>query len=255
MRIAPVLFDADTGGRRVARWRPMTGMDELALFGADYPAAVEWMAGMMAGGDDGAVTGTHLFDLTVGQGDRLFEAVYRAFFGVEAEMRQTCSGCGEGYELTIALDDLALARRSDPPGTIVLPGGTALRAWHLRDLLAVRAGASLADLLERAIEHRGSDDALAIETGVEALMPCAIETIETACPDCAATQIFLFDLSRFLLDCLARERPVLLREVHLLAQTYGWSFSEIMALDRATRHGFVRLATASLPARRRVRSA
>ena len=33
----------------------------------------------------------------------------------------------------------------------------------------------------------------------------------------------------------------MLREVHRIARTYGWSFGEITALPRGERHEFVRL--------------
>ncbi|MBV8686511.1 MAG: hypothetical protein JOZ90_04155 [Alphaproteobacteria bacterium] len=249
MRVAPVHLASGAGGRREARWRPLTGADELALYGCDYGAAIEWMAGALTEAD-GTLRPADLTDLTLADGDRLFQALYRAFFGDRAELRQACGGCGKPFELSIVLD--ALLGEAPPAEEESLPGGTRLRAVRIADLVA---GGPLA-LLDRVTLEKGDDPPAALEAALERLSPAAIDTVETACPACRAQQHFAFDLSRFFLRCCERERPMLLREIDLLARTYCWALSEILALERAHRHDLVRLAAAaSVPARRRVAAA
>jgi hypothetical protein len=129
-----------------------------------------------------------------------------------------------------------------------MAGGTVIRMLEIGDLLASAAPAAV---IERVVLVPGNDAPADIEAALETLSPAAMETIETACPLCRKQQHFLFDLGRFFLRCLERERPILLREIHLLARTYGWGLSEILSLSRSTRHEFVRLAAACAPARPR----
>ncbi|HYG48568.1 MAG TPA: hypothetical protein VD846_11590 [Allosphingosinicella sp.] len=249
MRPDPVLLDSSAPGRRRAAWRPLTGRDEIELAGCDYLTAVGWLGKMLAG-ESSDLRPDDLGQLSIADADRLFGAIYRHLFGDRAEMRQTCSGCGEPFELTIALAELENGTAGEAGATLDLPGGTRLRQVTVDDL-ARAAGADPGALADAATVELGSDDRAAIGEAFDRLGSPAIDTLETDCPHCGSGQRIAFDLSRFLLACVARERPLLLREVHLLALSYGWSFAEIMALERSTRHELVRLAGASDAAARR----
>lgn len=249
MRPAPVLLGAGPSGRRRAAWRPLTGRDELELAGCDYLAAVDWLGRMLAPAAS-ELRPEDLGQLCIDDVDRLFGAVYRYLFGDEAEMRQTCLDCGKAFELTIALAQLESGPDRETGG-LDLPGGTRLRPVTVAHLARTAAGADPEALIDAAIAARGSDDRAAIIDAFDRLASPAIDTLETDCPHCGSGQRIAFDLSRFLLACVARERPLLLREAHLLARSYGWSFDEIMALDRPTRHELVRLAAGAAAAPRR----
>lgn len=254
MRIEPILLARGAGGKRKARWRAMTGADELALFGCDYAGAIEWLASMLADGEEW-IGGTDVPQLDLDDTDRLFEAVYRALFGPTVELRHRCGACGEGYELALTLDDLFPVAEAGPreEARVELPGGTSVRALRTSDLLS--AGSDEAALVAGAIIERGSDDEAAIAAAVESLSPSRVETVETVCAQCKRPQVFPFDLSAFLLACCVRERPILLREIHLLARSYGWSFADIISLDRKARHELVRLIITANAARPRGRAA
>jgi hypothetical protein len=210
---------------------------------------------MLVGGDEW-VEGEEVRLLCIQDGDRLFESVYRALFGPSVELRHRCSSCREGYELTLALRDLfplGVASNDTSPREELLPGGTIVHGLCLGDLLA--AGRDAAALLARAVVERGSDDEETIASAVERLSSSRIESVETICPHCERPQSFPFDLTSFLLSCCARERPILLREIHLLARTYGWSFADITTLDRTARHELVRLVISTSSARPKGRAA
>jgi ribosomal protein S27AE len=256
MRIPSLLLADGADGKRRARFKPMTGADELSLFGCDFAEAVEWLAGMLVQAD-GCIAPEDLKSLALEDADLLFEAVYRALFGGDAELRQRCPGCGESYELKLALDNLFPRRDGRRPGAPAgperLPSGTLVRALTLNDLAGGAETPSA--MLEQAILERGTDEPGTIESAIERLSSSHVETVETACPNCGQPQSFAFDLSDFLLRCCARERPILLREIHLLARTYQWSFSDIVSLDRAARHEMVKLAVSATPSRSRMRAA
>ncbi len=248
MRVAPVQLRTGVSGRCEARWRVLTGADELNLFGCDYAAAIAWLAAALTGEDD-TLRAEDVPRLPLADGDRLIEALYRAFFGDRAELRQPCVDCGKPFELSLPLDALTGDDEGGPDAELSLAGGTVIRGLQVGDLLASTATASLID---RVVLARGSEAPAEIEAALETISPAAMETIETACPLCHRQQAFVFDLGRFFLRCAERERPILLREIHLLARTYGWCLSEILSLHRATRHEFVRLAAACAPRPRMV---
>lgn len=230
-------------------WRPLTGRDELELGACDYLAAIDWLRNMLAPGTSG-LRPDEVGDLGVADVDRLFAGIYRCLFGDHVEMRQSCTDCGKAFELTISLDQLVGEGEPDPAG-IDLPGGTRLSPVTVDQLMRAAADEAMEALINLAIAAQGSDDRAAIIAAFDRLASPALETLETDCPHCSRVQHIAFDLSRFLLACAARERSLLLRETHLLARAYGWSFEEIMGLDRSTRHEFVRLVAgaAAMPRR------
>lgn len=254
MHIDPLICARGVGGKRRVRWRMMTGADELALFGSDFARAVDWMSEMLVGGDEW-IDGSDVPLLNLDDADRLFEAVYRSLFGDTVELRHQCTACREAYELSLRLDDMFSIRdpvlESDDEAQ--LPGGTVVRALRLSDLLA--AGKDEKALIDRAVTVRGSDHHEGITAAIEQLAPSRIENVETTCPHCRRPQTLAFDLCDFLLRCCARERPVLLREIHLLARSYGWSLADITALDRSARHELVRVVMMAREARPKWRAA
>lgn len=253
MRPATVLLAAPPSGRTRARFSVLSGADELALYGSNYAEAIAWLGEAMAGGDEAAIGGAEVTALTVGDGDRLFASLYAAIFGDLVELRQSCSACPQSFELAIPLDHLSGAWAPQPLETI-LPGGTRLRAVTLNDLIDIADGAD-GDLVRRTIAVRGKDDDAALDAAFETLNPASTDTIETNCAHCGARQLIAFDLPRFFLKCAERERGVLLREIHLLARTYGWGLGDILSLTRTQRHELVRQAISVTASDLRVRAA
>ena len=116
MRPGDVILGAPVDGRQRARFRPLCGADELALFGCiDYPAAIEWMVARLAD-DAQSLAGDAVPRLSIADGDRLFAVLYRAFFGDSIELRQACRACPENFELS-----LPLAQVSAPPADAASP--------------------------------------------------------------------------------------------------------------------------------------
>jgi hypothetical protein len=61
---------------------------------------------------------------------------------------------------------------------------------------------------------------------------------------CGTEQSVHFDIVSFFHAMLARERSLLLREVHRIATAYHWGYQEILRLPRSQRRAFVTLLEA-----------
>ena len=70
--------------------------------------------------------------------------------------------------------------------------------------------------------------------------PGASPDIAVPCALCGAPQTIELEIVEFFLAAVARETPLLAREIHALASAYRWSFQEIAGLSRGQRHAQVR---------------
>jgi hypothetical protein len=235
------------------RLRALNGSDEFLLDPTDTHAANALLRRLVVqGGDIGA--------LTIADYDRLLAAVFEALYGDQVEARTQCTACSEPLEISLSLSALAAAAPDieielagpDESGTFALPDGRRIRAPTVGDVeRAVRSGDVAA--LRRACVVEGDADAdpESLDAALEAAAPALTRDVAATCPHCAASQAVRFDLANFLIASLARERPFLLREMHLLARAYGWSLTEILSLSRDDRRALARLCEAERAALRR----
>jgi hypothetical protein len=106
-----------------------------------------------------------------------------------------------------------------------------------------------------ALESRRQFDPIAVErlpaAAIEAAIarmsevdPQAQTTIALTCPECSHHWDEVFDITTFFwteIDAWARR---LLREIHVLASTYGWTESDILPLSPARRQIYLAMAQA-----------
>jgi hypothetical protein len=106
-----------------------------------------------------------------------------------------------------------------------------------------------------ALESRSQGDPIPVErlpaAAIEAAIarmaevdPQAQTTLALTCPECAHGWDEVFDITSFFwaeIDAWARR---LLREIHVLASTYGWSESDILPLSPARRQIYLAMAQA-----------
>ena len=238
---------------RRPRLRALSGADEFLLDLADPGAATRLLRRLLPDGE--AVD-----ELNVAEYDRLLAAVFDALYGDRVEARTRCSACSETLEISLSLAALAAAPPDveielagpDESGVFTLPDGRRIRPPTVADLgRAVHAGDVAA--LRRACVVAGDPDAdpEMLEAGLEAAAPALARDVAAICPSCAATQAVRFDLAAFLVASLTRERPFLIREMHLLARAYGWSLTEILSLSRVDRRALARLCEAERAVARR----
>jgi hypothetical protein len=221
--------------------RPITGSIELAAHGVRYADAIALLRR--------ATDGVAVERLPVTVADGLLADLYRTLYGTDAECHATCIACGASFEFAVPVaDKIPLETRHgvegpDSGGEYRLAGGTRLRLPQVADALSGRR--------DFVIES-GQDSESEIDAALEALAPVSVQDIDAPCPQCGAANRLRFDLAVFLLTAMARERPFILQEVHLLARSYGWALAEILVLTRDDRRSLVKLISAdSMPPRRR----
>ena len=208
----------------------------------------------------------HLGRLSVGACDAMLLRLRALTFGDRIEARTQCPRCGEKLEFRLSCAVLAEA------------GGTAIDAgeswqwleWQgwsicfrppcLTDMieLDMRQPPEVvsADLLARCIAEVRFDSmaadlaqlpAEAVNDVVErmrTLDPGAEIDLGLACPACRHEWTSAFDIAAYLWQELGTHARRLLREVDLLARTYGWREADILALGSRRRQAYVELAGA-----------
>jgi hypothetical protein len=100
-------------------------------------------------------------------------------------------------------------------------------------------------LLERCVrvqgEGAGEIPIAAVEAAMDAVAPFLSLELPVRCALCDHPQEIDFDLVDFVQAAFARERPLLVREIHALASAYRWSFAEIVGLPREQRRALVEI--------------
>jgi hypothetical protein len=205
---------------------------------------------------------------SVGDRDRLVAALHARCFGDRVESHTRCTACQRAFEIGFSLEEeiATLTRRAreaaqrepvegpDDEGFYRLPGGALFRLPTVADerrLLAAPAEARAGVLLELCVRTAGDRadidmdvDVDAVERAMAARDPGVNLALDVPCALCGAPQSFDLDIVQFFLATIARERPLLTREIHSIATAYRWSFHEIVELSRRQRHEHVELIEA-----------
>jgi hypothetical protein len=219
----------------------------LAAPGADAETLVAALAG-----DDAA----RAMDFSAR--DLYLAGLYGAFYGHRVEATRRCPDCGAAFDLDFDLRDVMASLAAAPrpacvadvleDGRVRLDSGHVLRKPTLADGAAVArlpVGAAEAALLDRCVEDggaRGPLDRDAAEAALEWLAPILDLDLEGACPECGAAERLRFSIEHYFARSLQRERTRMLREVHVLASSYRWSFDVILRLGRRDRRDLAALA-------------
>jgi hypothetical protein len=176
-----------------------------------------------------------------------------------------CPACGESAEF--AVDAATLPARGDEqtePARVEVGGFVV--GWRPPDSLDVAAaaatgGAAAAErvLLSRCVtEARGPDgemDGAALPAEVRAAVaaamaeadPLAEVLVDVVCPACETAFVADLDLGSFVWAEVRARALALLRDVDTLARAYGWTESEVLALDGRRRAAYLELAREGAP--------
>jgi len=247
-------------GRRVAYLRELRGRDELDLAGLDPASLSEMLSNLLVDVPGAAIGPGRLSTASVGDRDLLVAALYAGCFGDAVVSEVRCTACAGPFEVRFSLaEEIAIATRAadeatqrepaagpDADGFYRLPSGVVFRLPTVadeRELLAVPAEERRQSLLARCVRTSGGGelDADAIERAMAARDPGASPDIAVPCALCGAPQTIELEIVGFFLAAVARETPLLAREIHALASAYRWSFQEIAGLSRRQRHAQVEL--------------
>ena len=254
-------------GMRRVRLRDLSGHDELSIEGTGVTAATGLIDRLIvAGPDDGERPAS---SLTLTERDQILAALYVHCFGDRVESVVRCSACDEpsslDFSLTELLDDL-FARPDeagvfgpDDSGVYTLGDGRRFRLPTAADesaaaeLPADRAAEYIVErcVAEFVTQTEAVRDLAPLERALEQVAPLLDLRMAIQCAGCGAAVEAEFDVVRFFLAALARERALLFREVHRLAATYHWSLHDILQLPRNQRRAHVALAEAEHQVARR----
>lgn len=204
-----------------------------------------------------------LSDLTIGQRDGVLLALRRDTIGPTLELSSRCPGCGAPYEFAMRCDDLFAAPPSLEPDrrTHAFDRGDLHVDFRLPNSRDLAATASHGDRLEarRVVFARTILAARRGERAVEAgdLAPEELDALGEAvlaidqqaeirfnlrCFDCERAWAADLDIASFLWVELEVRAKRALREVHLLAKSYGWDEDRILALSTERRKHYIELA-------------
>ena len=231
--------------------RELRGADELALEaagGVSTRAAVMRLLSCLVVPAAGCVSVEALGDLSCAERDRALAALYEDRFGARIEARIGCAACGTACELGFDLRELLAARplRIPASGRVAVGPGWA-RPPSVREAELVHGAPAherAARLRRLSVDDGGGpalDDA-AIDAALESAAPLLDVDLDARCAACGASSVVRFEIAAWLARAVLRERPVLLREVHVLARAYGWSLHSILELPRSQRQMLVGLA-------------
>jgi hypothetical protein len=199
--------------------------------------------------------------LSLGRRDARLLEVHERLFGPMLDAFAECPRCAERLEYSLSTRELlAPAEAPEGPELTLQVGDLALRL-RLPDSLDLGAARACVDpeaarrlLLERCVLEAVGPDGAAVpprslpEATIAMVAnrlaeadPQAEMQIDLTCSNCRHRWQVLLEIESFLwakIHALARR---LLGEVHLLAQAYGWSEGEILALGARRRQAYLDL--------------
>jgi hypothetical protein len=253
-------------GRRVALLKELSGLDELGAIGVGPVAATELLERLLVEAPGPVLGKAELWELPLGERDQLLARLHARHIGDRIESFVPCATCHEAFALEFSLDTLVTSLSEstggerpvgpDDAGSYVFADGRRFRPPSANDERCVRAlpaREATDELLRRCLLATGSSGAIDwIHDAMTTVAPIVDLEFPVSCALCGREQTAHFDIVSFFLGSLARERTLLLREVHRLASAYHWGRDEILRLPRSERRAYVALLEAE---RRRVRVA
>lgn len=202
---------------------------------------------------------TTLASLSIGQRDARLLQIYERLFGASLEAFAECPECGERLEYRLSVSELASPRASEEvPLTLKTEEiSFRLRLPNSLDLQAV-SGCSDAEaarklLLERCVVEVEGGPGLQLGSLPEATLdkiascltqadPQAETLIDLTCCACRHSWQVALEIETFLWVKITALAKRLLREVHSLAQAYGWCEHDILALTARRRQTYLEMA-------------
>jgi hypothetical protein len=203
-----------------------------------------------------------LGQLSVGQRDDLLLQLRAAAFGPQLEATCRCPNCGEQLEMLLNTGELR-STAQHPTGELLTLDcanhSLTFRPPNAFDLVEISTMPDLsraeAALLRRCVhtarigDHTLSPDELpapvlaALSERLAEIDPAADLRFSLNCPACQHGWEETFDIVSFFWREIEAWSARLLREVHTLARSYGWSESEIVALSPARRRLYLEMAS------------
>ena len=201
-----------------------------------------------------------LADLPIGRRDARLLVLRERLFGPNLTVVAGCPRCGEQIESAFPVDAVRMAAEPhdvDTARSAEIDGYRAVfRLPTTRDLLTLtEAESARSMLLARCVEIHDAGGApvqaaslspetmVAIEARMSDADPQADVELALACPSCGHQWSAVFDIASFLWKELHAWALRTLREVHLLARSYGWREADVLALSATRRQLYLELCS------------
>ena len=214
----------------------------LTLLAAAYPEA----------------TREELAMLSIGRRDASLLSLREQLFGSQLSSLTNCPACGEQLELNFNVADIRATAPFLAEQLSVSESGyeLELRLPNSLDLLRL---ANCSTMVERrsqlfaqcvtSVGHKGQIEASQLPDEIVdhaiARMgeadPQADVEVDLNCPECRHVWQTGFDIVSYLWSELHTWAGQMLREVHVLASSYGWSESDILQMSAPRRRGYLEM--------------
>ncbi|HLF26600.1 MAG TPA: phage baseplate protein [Anaerolineae bacterium] len=201
-----------------------------------------------------------LAQLTIGQRNAYLLALREQMLGSRLTGVVVCPHCGEQLELDLSMADLRPTSAGEPAEIFTADTDryhVQFRLPNSLDLVAIRNSATVEAARQRLlsrlalrIERDGEEISLehlpenVVATLAERLSqadPQADTRLALDCPACRHEWLAALDIAAFLWSELHAWASRILRDVHLLAATYGWREADILALSTARREFYLEM--------------
>jgi hypothetical protein len=205
--------------------------------------------------------------LSIGHRNNLLLTMRERTFGSQIHCLTHCPCCKTQIELAFAVNDIRTVTREAELMHAVVPIGEWLvhvRAPNSFDLDVAASEVDLPEarlrLLERCIMsvepaaqalHANVPDLRTWDTPavdaicsvLEQIDPQALIKLGMNCPACGHAWQTPFDIASFLWTELSAWAQRILREVHVLAASYGWCEADILSMSTTRRNAYLKLVT------------
>jgi hypothetical protein len=203
----------------------------------------------------------NLAALTIGQRDARLISLREKLFGAQLISLTDCPACSERLELSFNVLDIRTPPGAEPDATFSLSQSgyeLQLRLPNSLDLLELAGCSNTAEmrakLIEqcvRCVQHQGQAGSVehlegmppeVVEAAIERISeadPQADVEVNLVCPFCEHAWQTSFDIVSYLWTEVHAWATQLLREVHLLASSYGWRESDILSMSQRRRRCYL----------------
>jgi hypothetical protein len=199
-----------------------------------------------------------LASLSLGQRDTLLLRLRQITFGDSLPVKVNCPQCQEILEMALSCNELAT--ETDQPQTKQVSHDDYtlhVRPLNSFDMAAAANTGSVEEsrqvLLRRCIsnakQNNHATELESLPSALERVIEQVMQSVDTqaesllnlTCPECQHQWQAVLDMGHILwLEVTARAQR-LLREVHLLAQAYGWGEDEILRLSPTRRAAYLHM--------------
>jgi hypothetical protein len=186
--------------------------------------------------------------LSVGERDAALLTLRERCFGTRLESIAGCPACAAQLELAFHVADIRVAQPDAPREVWAAGRRLAFRLPTAGDLLALAEGgapATSALLLQRCVPdadpHIVAEAEAALAEALAAADPQADVRLALTCPACGHAWRAPFDIATFFWAEIEAWALRMLRDIHTLAQAYGWSEAAILDLSPLRRQQYLEL--------------